>query len=185
VCGAVTGHGQAAAQSSAPPAITAPAASGAAPAAPTAAAAAPSTGAPTAPDDVPPQGAPVPPRSEMTLAELPRDLTPLGMFLSADIVVKAVMLGLVLASVLTWTIWLAKTLELAAARRRLARAHQILAGARSLGEVVRLASATSPHVALLIRAAEGELRRSPDLRDAEGIKERIAARFERIAARLG
>jgi biopolymer transport protein ExbB len=31
------------------------------------------------------------------------------MFMSADIIVKAVMLGLIFASVLTWTIWLAKT----------------------------------------------------------------------------
>jgi hypothetical protein len=32
---------------------------------------------------------------------LPRDLTPYGMFMSADIIVKAVMLGLIFASVLT------------------------------------------------------------------------------------
>jgi len=121
----------------------------------------------------------------MAPADLPRDLTPWGMFMSADIIVKAVMLGLVFASVLTWTIWLAKTLELAAARRRLARAQQILAAARSLAEAVRPATAASPHVALLIRAVEGELRRSPDLRDVDGIKERITARFERIEAGVG
>jgi biopolymer transport protein ExbB len=121
----------------------------------------------------------------MTPAELPRDLTPWGMFMSADIIVKGVMLGLVLASVLTWTIWLAKTLELAAARRRLARAQNVLSAARSLAEAVRLASVASPHVALLIRAVEGELRRSPDLRDIDGIKERITARFERIEAGVG
>ena len=40
--------------------------------------------------------------------ELPRDLSPWGMFMAADIVVKAVMVGLAFASVLTWTIWLAK-----------------------------------------------------------------------------
>ena len=50
---------------------------------------------------------------------LPRDLSPWGMFLAADIVVKAVMVGLVFASVLTWTIWFAKAFELLAARRRL------------------------------------------------------------------
>ena len=33
---------------------------------------------------------------------LPRDLSPWGMFLNADIVVKAVMVGLVAASVLSW-----------------------------------------------------------------------------------
>ena len=50
---------------------------------------------------------------------LPRDLSPWGMFLAADIVVKAVMIGLAFASLLTWTIWFAKAFELLAARRGL------------------------------------------------------------------
>ena len=190
MCGVVTGHAQPAPPPSAPPASAALAASVAAPAAPAPTAVVPSTSpadAPGVPDEIRAQGtpAPVPPPTEMTPAELPRDLTPWGMFMSADIIVKAVMLGLVLASVLTWTIWLAKTLELAASRRRLARAHETLAAARSLAEAARPASAASPHVALLIRAVENELRRSPDLRDVDGIKERITARFERIEAGVG
>jgi biopolymer transport protein ExbB len=118
-------------------------------------------------------------------AQLPRDLTPLGMFLSADILVKAVMLGLIFASVLTWTIWLAKTLELFGARASLARAHHVLVKARSLGDVAKAACDASPQVALLTEAVEMELRRSGDLRDIDGIKERIAARFERIEAGVG
>ena len=50
-------------------------------------------------------------------AALPRDLSPWGMFLNADIVVKAVMVGLVFASLVTWTVWLAKNLELWKATR--------------------------------------------------------------------
>jgi biopolymer transport protein ExbB len=107
------------------------------------------------------------------------------MFKSADIIVKAVMLGLAFASVLTWTIWLAKSVELMSARRRLRLADRILAAAPSLDDVARPASAASPHVALLIGSAESELRRSPDLRDVNGIRERIAARFERIEAGVG
>src|SRR3954466_8391821 len=57
-------------------------------------------------------------------ALLPRNLSPWGMFVNADIVVKAVMIGLAFASLVTWTVWLAKTLELGResrlARRRLA-----------------------------------------------------------------
>src|SRR4030088_543763 len=49
---------------------------------------------------------------------LPRDLTPWGMFVSADPLVKAVLIGLAFASVVTWTVWLAKTIELLTARRR-------------------------------------------------------------------
>ena len=40
-------------------------------------------------------------------------------------------------------------------------------------------------MARLISAVESELRRSPDRRDIDGIKERIAARFERIEAGVG
>ncbi len=127
----------------------------------------------------------VPPSAETAVAELPRDLTPYGMFMSADIVVKAVMLGLIFASVLTWTIWLAKSLELWSARRRLNRAQRSLSAAQSLAEGARAATAASPQVGRLIAAAETELRRSPDRSDVDGIKERITARFERIEARIG
>jgi biopolymer transport protein ExbB len=152
----------------------APASSDATPPAESSPAAAQGTTAPT----------PLPP-TELAPAELPRDLTPWGMFWSADIIVKMVMLGLIFASVLTWTVWLAKTIELVVARRRLAQAQAVLAVARSLAEAAKPAGAASSHVALLIQAAESELRRSPDLRDVDGIKERVTARFERIEAGVG
>ena len=145
---------------------------------------APSAAPPVA--DAPPQAMPaMPPAMDIAPALLPRDLTPWGMFMAADIVVKAVMIGLVFASVLTWTIWLGKSLELFAARRKLSRAHDVLETARSLGEAAQPASQASPQVARLISAVESELRRSPDRRDVDGIKERIAARFERIEAGVG
>src|SRR6476661_1918679 len=52
---------------------------------------------------------------------LPRNLSPWGMFLNADIVVKAVMVGLAFASLVTWTVWLAKTIELQRESRRARR----------------------------------------------------------------
>ncbi len=56
-------------------------------------------------------------------ALLPRNLSPWNMFINADIVVQAVMIGLAFASLVTWTIWLAKTIEVrrktATAKRRL------------------------------------------------------------------
>src|SRR4051812_38160446 len=51
-------------------------------------------------------------------ATLPRDLSPWGMFLNADPVVQGVLIGLVFASIVTWTVWLAKTVEIFSARRR-------------------------------------------------------------------
>jgi biopolymer transport protein ExbB len=107
------------------------------------------------------------------------------MFMSADVIVKGVMVGLIFASVLTWTIALAKALELFGVRRRLALAQRSLAPARSLAEAARPAIAASPHVGQLIRAVESELQRAPDLNDTDGIKERLAARFERVEAGIG
>jgi biopolymer transport protein ExbB len=153
------------------------------PAVPAPAAGAPSTPTPDVARAGDASATPSPDATASTL--LPRDLTPWGMFAAADIVVKAVMMALIFASVLTWAIWLTKTLELLSARRTLARAHQALSAARSLAQAVKAASAASHHVALLVRAVEIELRRSPDFREIEGIKERIAARFERIEAGVG
>jgi biopolymer transport protein ExbB len=141
----------------------------------------PAAGAPAAAE----QSTDTPSATEQAGALLPRDLTPYGMFMSADIIVKAVMLGLIFASVLTWTIWLAKTLELLGVRRRLSRAQRSLRAARSLADAAPAAAGASPHVALLIRAVEAELARSSDRRDIEGIKERLTARFERIEAGVG
>src|SRR6478752_4057029 len=47
------------------------------------------------------------------------DLSPWAMFMGADIIVKAVMVGLALASVLTWTVGIFKMMELTWAMRRL------------------------------------------------------------------
>ena len=41
-----------------------------------------------------------------------RELSPWSMFLSADVLVKAVMIGLAFASLVTWTIFIAKLIEL-------------------------------------------------------------------------
>lgn len=47
------------------------------------------------------------------------DLSPWGMYQNADIIVKIVMIGLAIASIITWTIWIAKGFELMGAKRRL------------------------------------------------------------------
>src|SRR5262249_59132556 len=70
-------------------------------------------------------------------SDLPRDLSPWGMFLSADPLVKAVLIGLALASVVTWTVWLAKSVELLVAKRRARRAAVTLASARHLGDAAQ------------------------------------------------
>jgi biopolymer transport protein ExbB len=117
---------------------------------------------------------------------LPRDLSPWGMFLAADIVVKAVMVGLAFASVLTWTIWFGKAFELLAARRRLHRTIEALSEARSLADAMtRINDRGGDVTMLLLRATETELRLSADAISADGVKERIASRLERIEAAAG
>ena len=75
---------------------------------------------------------PEPATQPEAMLNLPRDLSPLGMFLAADIVVKVVMLGLIFASVLAWTIWFAKTIEIVNARRQLRTTAEVLGKAISL-----------------------------------------------------
>jgi biopolymer transport protein ExbB len=115
---------------------------------------------------------------------LPRDLSPWGMFLAADIVVKAVMVGLAFASLLTWTIWFAKAIELLVARRRLRQSIAVLDEARSLADAIaRLPGSNG--VAAMLRAAEAELRLSAGAIEPVGVKERVASRLERLEVAAG
>ncbi|MGB9367017.1 MAG: tonB-system energizer ExbB, partial [Xanthobacteraceae bacterium] len=118
-------------------------------------------------------------------AELPRDLTPWGMYLSADPLVKGVLIALVLASVITWTVWLAKTIELIAARRRASKALALLAAARSIADANALLGQSASVSGRMVQAAVAELRLSDDSMEREGIKERVASRLERIEANGG
>ncbi len=124
------------------------------------------------------------PAASDVLLKLPRDLSPWGMFMAADIVVKAVMVGLVFASVLTWTIWFAKAIELFAARRRLGEAIAALGAARAWSDVRDLQGGKDA-ASTLIGAADTELRQSADALSPDGVKERIASRLERLEAAAG
>ena len=117
-------------------------------------------------------------------ALLPRDLSPWGMFLNADIVVKTVMVGLVIASLVTWTVWLAKALELAAARRKARAGLAVLASARSLAEANEQLRDDRDAVTRLVRTATEEMRTSGDS-GAESLKERIAWLLERLEMGAG
>ncbi|MDR3524593.1 MAG: tonB-system energizer ExbB [Acetobacteraceae bacterium] len=108
------------------------------------------------------------------------------MFEQADIVVKTVMVGLIAASVLTWTVWLAKSVELFAARRRLRLGFRRLNAAAGLHEALGVSGSIDPTAHALLAAAEDEWERSAGLReDRDGVKERIASHLERIEAFSG
>jgi biopolymer transport protein ExbB len=117
----------------------------------------------------------------LAMALLPHDLSPWGMFLTADLVVQAVLVGLLVASVTTWTVWLAKSVELLAAKRRARAARRILGEVGSLSEAVERLGADAGPTAALVGAAAAETRLSRGL-PGEGLKERVASRLERIEA---
>jgi biopolymer transport protein ExbB len=115
-------------------------------------------------------------------ATLPRDLSPWGMYLNADPVVKAVLIGLAFASIVTWTMWLAKSIEIFFAKRRVRAALDKLAGIRSTVEDMQRLAEIQGGVAQFLDAAATELKVSAGFTGREGIKERIASRLERIEA---
>ena len=116
---------------------------------------------------------------------LPHDLSPWGMFMTADVIVKAVMIGLALASVLSWTIWFGKAFELMAAGRRLRQAIRLLIDARTLSEASLALRTHNDSAAVMVQAAAAELQLSADALSQDGVKERVASRLERVEAAAG
>ena len=112
-------------------------------------------------------------------AEL-KELSPWTMFKSADVVVKAVMIGLAFASLVTWTIFIAKMLELAVVQRKLRSALAKIADARSLAEAQFALGAKGSVLASFLAAAMREARLSAGISSDAGIKERAASSFGEI-----
>ncbi|WP_057430285.1 tonB-system energizer ExbB [Pseudomonas syringae group genomosp. 3] len=151
---------------------------------PPAASAAPAAAAPVAPDAAAPVQALEPVAEDNSLG-MAHDLSPWGMYQNADIVVKIVMIGLAIASIITWTIWISKGFELLGAKRRLRGEIVNLKKARSLTEVSATASKEGTLAHLLVHDALEEMRLSANSREREGIKERVSFRLERLVAACG
>jgi biopolymer transport protein ExbB len=115
-----------------------------------------------------------------TAAAALRELSPWSMFLSADILVKAVMIGLAFASLVTWTIFLAKMIELSLAQRKLRGALGKISDARSLVEAQFALGAKRSVLSALLSAAMREARLSAGISSDSGIKERAASSFAEI-----
>ena len=114
---------------------------------------------------------------------LPRNLSPWGMFLNADIVVKAVMIGLAIASLATWTVWLAKTIELRVAKKLVRRRLKMLESGGGLTDAVRACETDRDAAAQLILSTAREAELSDGIID-DGFKERVALRLERVEAAM-
>lgn len=117
---------------------------------------------------------------------LGHDLSPLGMYRAADWVVKAVMLGLLFASVVTWTVWLVKSLQLRRARRQSRQASTELAQASSLYQALVALATCRGTVTEFGRAARRELQLSANgALSKDGVKERVQSRLQDIESASG
>ena len=132
-----------------------------------------------------PSATPAPAPAATPSAALPHDLTPWGMYAAADIVVKAVMIGLVIASVITWTVGLAKSLELLTVSASLRRSLARISGERSLQDAISRLRARRGLLAAMLDASAAEMRMSSDTLNPDGVKERVASRLSRIEAAAG
>jgi biopolymer transport protein ExbB len=113
-------------------------------------------------------------------AALPADLSVWGMFAQADWVVKLVMLGLVVASIVTWAVLVAKHLELARQRKDAEAFRDRLGATRSLAQ---LDGTAQQHP--IVQEAREELAQSDgSLADGEGLKERLVSRLDRYEAKV-
>jgi len=113
------------------------------------------------------------------------DLSVLGMYQGADIVVKAVMLGLVFASIITWTIALAKGLELFCARRKLNNELTSLKNASTLQVASQTTDRKGVISHLLVFEAITEINLSAKNLVREGVKERVSFRLSRLVSNFG
>jgi biopolymer transport protein ExbB len=170
-----------AAQQGAPPIAAAPGAAQSAERAPAVAppsATASSTGADLAPASTPAS----PP--EVPTSLLPQDLSLPALFFHADIIVRCVMLGLIGASIVTWTVLLAKGIELLLAQRRLLQALDHAEEQRTLAELQMSTRAGHGPAARMAAAAAKEILLSGD-QEPDGVKERVASRLYRLEVHLG
>ncbi len=119
-------------------------------------------------------------RSPKSPAIVLRELSPWSMFMSADILVKAVMIGLAFASLVTWTIFIAKMIELSLVQSRLRAALAKIGDSRSLAEAQFALGAKDSVLSSLLAAAMREARLSAGISSDNGIKERAASSFAEI-----
>lgn len=108
---------------------------------------------------------------------LPDSFSPWDMFMHAGVVVKAVIVGLAFASLVTWTLFLVKGLELWRRLRRSRALRHALNSCVSLDDARR----TGPGGSAEMACVDKELQWSKAcLADGEGLKERMASGLDEI-----
>ncbi|OQW47118.1 MAG: Tol-Pal system subunit TolQ [Proteobacteria bacterium SG_bin6] len=114
----------------------------------------------------------------------PVTLSPIALFLQADIVVKLVMIGLLLASIWTWAIIIAATLKLGGVTRQGAAFERDFDRAEDIDGFYKQHSDNRLPIARVFAAGVGEWRRSTmgGVIDREGTRERLATAMSAAVA---
>ena len=119
----------------------------------------------------------------MTLPSLsldPASMSPLALFLQADIVVKSVMIGLLLASIWTWAIIIGNGMRLSRIRKDAEAFERDFWRASDVDRFSADAARSDSPSARVLNAGLGEWRRSTarPVVDRAGVRERIAAALD-------
>jgi biopolymer transport protein ExbB len=128
------------------------------------------------------------PASAEHRADIPHNLSPWGMFMAADWVVKGVMIGLAFASLVTWTVWVAKSIELAGARVRAGATLKVIRRAKTLNEGCEGVEKKGGPGALMLGMASDVMQLSVAVVEhtvGGGIKERVSSALSRIETHAG
>jgi biopolymer transport protein ExbB len=106
------------------------------------------------------------------------------MFVAADPLVKAVILSLILASLITWTVFLAKSVQLALAGRRLRKRLRRISAAVTLTDAQSATGSGKNVLSTLISAVVDEVRVSARTQ-AGGVQARAASRLADVVRSEG
>lgn len=111
-----------------------------------------------------------------------KDFSPTALYHHADRIVKAVILILIFASLLSWSIWSGKMLELLLRGRRMKQNLSQLVGKRSLRECGELAALSCEQMRQIALAELNYVNGTLSSFSVQALKERVLARIQRIEA---
>ncbi|OEC35383.1 tonB-system energizer ExbB [Pseudomonas sp. 21C1] len=129
--------------------------------------------------EMPPEALPEIPVQPPEAAHISAKLSPQDMYQQADSVVRTIMIVLMGCSVLSWTIWLGKAMELSRLHQRLRTSLKTLGDMRRLQETKIVADPIAAKMLDIATLEVASVRREGYL-IAETLNERVAARIGRV-----
>ncbi|MEZ8206125.1 tonB-system energizer ExbB [Vibrio splendidus] len=114
------------------------------------------------------------------------DFSALGMYHAADWIVKTVMISLLIASVMSWAVFITKHVQLSLATKRTKKLLAALVNSESMMDAENAIAHHKANETSLITAVQHELYMSSlGHATGDGIKERVQLRLERVQTELG